>query len=303
MLGSSPYLGLQGCRNRENPNIYRAYATVFSDEDLIVNIDRIGMHRPTRGVMMNGEEVEMEAWKTAAEWLHFDLNPWTGCTTSACCYLFVMPVSLTMSVVASFFHSANHGHANTVNRGWEWRRVQGILALKDCREEDGGFHAVPGFHRHVRAWAEANEHLREKHVQPNVYDETTVQVPKDDPIREHVQHMPLRRGSLLIWDSALPHGNYPNNSAEFRVVQYIRMAPRRDPSLLPALIHSQEYLMIRPSMFPATYCPSELGKALLNWDEAVEEEKQQQQQQQQKDAELAAGIHDDSARQRSCCIM
>lgn len=34
--------------------------------------------------------------------------------------------------------------------GEEVLKVQGILALVDCTEKDGGFHAVPGFHKHVK---------------------------------------------------------------------------------------------------------------------------------------------------------
>ena len=35
----------------------------------------------------------------------------------------------------------------------------------------------------------------------------------------------MRAGSLLIWDSRLPHGNYPNESSQFRMVQYITFFP------------------------------------------------------------------------------
>ncbi len=38
----------------------------------------------------------------------------------------------------------------------------------------------------------------------------------------------MRPGSLLIWDSRIPHGNYPNESSQFRMVQYITFC-ERDP--------------------------------------------------------------------------
>ena len=34
----------------------------------------------------------------------------------------------------------------------------------------------------------------------------------------------MRAGSLLVWDSRLPHGNYPNESDKFRMVQCISSA-------------------------------------------------------------------------------
>lgn len=59
------------------------------------------------------------------------------------------------------------------NKGFDYCMVQGILGLYDCGPDDGGFHAVPGFQKHIQAWAEANEHLRERNTYPKIYDETT----------------------------------------------------------------------------------------------------------------------------------
>jgi len=35
----------------------------------------------------------------------------------------------------------------------------------------------------------------------------------------------MRPGSLLMWDSRTPHGNFPNESSDFRIVQYTGMFP------------------------------------------------------------------------------
>ncbi|CAF3729317.1 unnamed protein product [Rotaria sp. Silwood1] len=45
--------------------------------------------------------------------------------------------------------------------------------------------------------------------------------------------MPIRKGSLLVWDTRLPHGNYPNNSNQMRIIQYLHMAPIADEALRP----------------------------------------------------------------------
>jgi hypothetical protein len=37
-------------------------------------------------------------------------------------------------------------------------------------------------------------------------DPTTVQIPKNDKIRKDVQTIPVRKGSLIIFDSRIPHG-------------------------------------------------------------------------------------------------
>eukprot|EP00761_Pharyngomonas_kirbyi_P003996 gb/GECH01004000.1/.p1 GENE.gb/GECH01004000.1/~~gb/GECH01004000.1/.p1 ORF type:complete len:134 (+),score=20.31 gb/GECH01004000.1/:1-402(+) len=102
-------------------------------------------------------------------------------------------------------------------------RVQGIISVKDCGPNDGGFHCVPGFHHYIRGWAHENR----DRFDPTMQD-TTFQVPPNDPIRNHVQRMPMRAGILLIWNSMLPHGNFPNESENGRMVQYIKMAPLED---------------------------------------------------------------------------
>lgn len=42
-------------------------------------------------------------------------------------------------------------------------------------------------------------------------------------MRKHIQQMPIRKESLLIWDFCLPHGNYPKNSNKMRIIQYLHM--------------------------------------------------------------------------------
>jgi hypothetical protein len=155
------------------------------------------------------------------------------------------------------------------NNGMRVRKLQAILALVDCREEDGGFHAVPGFQHYISTWAKENQRLCLK--SNNSRDPTTVQISEDDPIREHVQCMPIRKGSLLIWDSRLPHGNYPNNSNRMRIIQYLHMAPIADEALRPFPLVQQD--------FPDTFQLTELGEKLYgfaSWESAVAQKRFQE---------------------------
>jgi len=92
-------------------------------------------------------------------------------------------------------------------------RIQGILALTDCDEDTGGFHCVPGFVPHFKEWAQS--------CIDQMTDAQLVYIPLHDPMRKGVQKLTMKRGSLLIWDSRLPHGSFPNNNDKFRVVQYL----------------------------------------------------------------------------------
>jgi len=75
-----------------------------------------------------------------------------------------------------------------------------------------------------------------------------------------------------MWDSRTPHGNYPNQSNGFRIVQYTGMfpVPNEDPYSIE-IRKSDMANIIR-------FCPlpiqiSELGKKVLGLEDFPEEEK------------------------------
>ena len=57
-----------------------------------------------------------------------------------------------------------------------------------------------------------------------------LEVPKSDPMQAWTQPVPMRAGSLLVWNSELPHCNYANDSDKFRMVQYVKCFPRPSSS-------------------------------------------------------------------------
>jgi len=158
------------------------------------------------------------------------MNPWTGNT-------------------ATFSWKLTNDQEN---RGYSLIKIQGILALVDCGPNDGGFHCVPGFNKHLRGWA--NQNL--EHFNPKNYD-TTIQVPRKDPIRFDIQKVPIRKGSILVWMSSLPHGAFPNDSERIRMIQYIKAADVNDTSLEP--------LNNDLSLLPPDFQLTELGKKILGF--------------------------------------
>jgi hypothetical protein len=250
ILGNERWLYPQACDNRQNPNIYQVFRTLLGDNELIVNITRAGLMRPTKNIFfpsLNKTE-DREEWKTVSEWLHIDMNPLTGRATT---YGFE-------NVAESHFDSSKdplEAQKKPQNNGMRIRKLQGILALVDCREEDGGFHAVPGFQHFIQTWTKQNEQLC---LDTNINgDPTTIQISKDDPIREHIQRMPIRKGSLLVWDSRLPHGNFPNNSNGMRIVQYLHMAPVSDEAIRPFPLSKND--------LPAKFYLTDLGEKLYGF--------------------------------------
>ena len=49
MIGDAPVMTRQLCENRQNPKIYHALKTIMKDEDIWVNMGRVGYFRPTKG--------------------------------------------------------------------------------------------------------------------------------------------------------------------------------------------------------------------------------------------------------------
>lgn len=250
ILGNDRWLYPQACDNRQNPNIYQVFRILFDDDELMTNITRAGLMRPTKNIFFPSvnQTEDREEWKTISEWLHLDMNPLTGRTTTY------------------GFENVAEGHSvrsenplkaqeKATNNGMRTRKLQGILALVDCRVEDGGFHAVPGFQHFIRTWTKQNEQICLNANQ--TFDPTTIQIPQDDPIRQHIQRMPIRKGSLLVWDSRLPHGNFPNNSNQMRIVQYLHMAPIADQALRPYPITKDD--------LPHQFHLSELGSKLYGF--------------------------------------
>lgn len=198
--------------NRQNERVYKAFVAVIGETDLIVDHDRIGAMRPT--YTSNG--VERPTWRTIDRWLHLDCNPITGGVS-----------------VASF---ANTDAKHNWDNGF---LLQGFLSLTDAREKDGGFHCVPGGHKIALEWARA--HGKESAG-------STLGVDADDPIRNWIQKISIRRGCLFVWSSFLFHANRPNYSDKWRIVQYIRMYVKHKTPFEPLFPFLGSY----PSYFQMT---------------------------------------------------
>jgi hypothetical protein len=247
ILGNDVILSKQMMENRQNEKVFRAFEIIFGHGDLIVDVGRASAMRPTRNVLIPESDihekdvvldtpseregyvyVDRPHWKTKSEWIHWDMHPWNGWTSTFA------------------WKSVNED----LNVGYDRLKVQGILSVIDCGPNDGGFHCIPGFQDHIRGWANANLDK----MKPTFRD-SSYQVPEEDPIRNDCQKCPIRKGSLLVWDSSLPHGTFPNDSENMRMIQYIKMADARDKSIGP--------LFSRRELLPDDFVLSELGDRII----------------------------------------
>jgi len=90
-------------------------------------------------------------------------------------------------------------------------RLQGLLYLSDCEENEGAFHCVPNFHHQIANWMDSipsNQNPRELALK--------TLTPK--PVIG-------KSGDFIIWHQALPHCATPNYGKTPRFVQYLTYFP------------------------------------------------------------------------------
>jgi hypothetical protein len=90
--------------------------------------------------------------------------------------------------------------------------VQGVFCISDSTPTSGGFHAISGFN------VEQFDKYAKMHPS-SLEDGDLIATKGECLLRNHLQRLFARRGSLIIWNSQTPHGNWPNQlSDEWRKV-------------------------------------------------------------------------------------
>lgn len=139
----------------------------------------------------------------------------------------------------------------TVEYFWHWDqnplkdpgfcRVQGLVALKDCPVECGGFQVVPDSHKSDFTHYGSVFARAKGAVSHDVTASDMVNVPSGEEGRAVWSRgikVPLRKGDIVLWDSRTAHGNFPNTSkTDYRLVAYLTygVAPPRGTDVRRAL--------------------------------------------------------------------
>ena len=266
-LAPEPAVFTKQCvSNRQNPKVAACLARTLrcanGPRDIIVSQDRWCVYRPTKSVPVgppvvhgscsverNGEiernrdaeehggakasgvEVrDMPEWRTRGN-LHLDLNPWTYNAGRADA---VPADELTFENLRDFSKETN---AVTALTG---PHVQGVVSLLDNRAQDGGTVLVPGFHSHFDRWAAA---LGDWQQYVDTHDDWqrnrlvwrgrgagSFKFGENDKVHALKCRVPMREGSMLIWDQRVVHGAMPNESERLRMAQFIKAFKREGAS-------------------------------------------------------------------------
>ncbi|EFC47465.1 predicted protein [Naegleria gruberi] len=270
IVGNDVYWTRVGMENRQNEKLVKCFELVYGMDrsKLWTSFDRIGVLKPTVDVPVPYNDsnslpksrqlsempsetslVQKKELKTESQWLHWDLNPYYC--------LGEYPAQAEDENDNKQIIGSNPDYYFIVenNSNYEVIRLQGILAISETREQDGGFVCVPGFVQHVKEYAEK---LRDYKPGPRC---TFLSVRKEDPLISQTQKVPVRKGSLIIFNSLLPHANFPNSSDRFRVCQYIKMVPKKG---------SEEFQRLRATMvhdlMSQDFVPNEIGKEVFGFN-------------------------------------
>ena len=107
-------------------------------------------------------------------------------------------------------------------RGEYGPHAQGVLALTDNEEDDGGTVVVPGFHRVFKNWQAALGSWESNRMGQRRRGCSYNFPNLKDPIHGLARRVPIRAGSLLLWNQCTVHGAVPNRSDSFRIAQFVR---------------------------------------------------------------------------------
>lgn len=250
----------QAWANRTHPDVYDIFRQLLNTAKLWGSIDRYGIMRPTkRRPPVERQEDQQENvdenWATKSEWLHWDLSPFHFGTSAA------------------GFGPQKKMNRQVLRQTYGSLRLQGLVTLTDCPLSTGGFHCVPGFQHQFFQWRDAN--IDGYGAQEEIQKRNFIEVPDSDEMRQHICQVPMRKGSVLIWNSMLPHGNFPNQSpSEFRMVQYIKMIPVDDSREFKPAISSCKFE--KTEWFPENYSLSALGRRMYGLEEWTDDDVEKQ---------------------------
>jgi hypothetical protein len=179
---------------RTHPQLYRIFSVLNGTQDLVTTIDVYGVKRAT--ILPNG--MVRNDWRPKPLQLHRDTD------------------------LLEYLKDVSISEKN--------RRYQALLAINQCvdnPEEIGGFECVPGSATCAASWARDN--IDSKAIQkltPAQRKSRFKNIPAGNLWHQRVQRLPIPRGCVVVWDAAVAHGNFGNNSLLPRLTMYCRMVPR-----------------------------------------------------------------------------
>ena len=113
--------------------------------------------------------------------------------------------------------------------------LQAVLSLQNNLPADGGTLIVPSFHKSFAPWVKslgpvvghlacsgASKGETGNWLVPREGGGGSYKFTSSDPIHKLARRVPLREGSMLVWDQRVVHGSAPNDSGNSRTAQFVK---------------------------------------------------------------------------------
>ena len=235
--------------NRCNKRLIKVLKALVG-ENIMVSHDRYTIFRATKGV----DGTNYDDYKTGERNVHLDLNPWW--------YYDAAMQAEVVGGLNSLGYESPHDFIKENNYVVQTmgRSVQCILNFADNAADDGGTVLCPRMHKHVEEWCSrvgqygnnqslrgnmpwltfdrfrdaGNDSGKQRQRAPGVPSKAELsQLERDahERLLGLAQRVPMRAGSVLVWNQLMFHGTSPNSSGQCRYAQYIKAFPRCDEGL------------------------------------------------------------------------
>ena len=211
-------------------------------EDVMVGHDRFTIYRATElsdesYTGKSEDEVESggsgQSRQIIFDWaqnVHLDLNPWWWLEAST--DVLIGADSITYNEAQDFVKENNF-----VVRSMG-PHVQCVLNFSDNAEEDGGTIVVPEFHSHLEKWCNEHAALRKPVPFVTFSDKVETENACEEELLQRSCRVPMRPGSVLIWNQTLAHGTQPNASPHNRTAQFLKAFSRKAVFLNDELVRT-----------------------------------------------------------------
>jgi len=231
MPDRSPAFTKSSLENRQNPLIYKVFSLLLQEPNLIVNHDRWCLFRPTKQIYFPETQnfLDKPNWATKTN-LHMDMNPfgYYDPNTPSKIESKLSELGYGPNKLNHFIFENNQIHHSQ----YKGLHLQGVINLHDNKEDDGGFWCVPGFKHHFEEWTKDMLSKKEQiEFIASAEDKNSVSFAAKGTgagasIYSNAIRIPMRKGSLVVWDQRTPHGAKKNNSNNARMAQFLKMYPK-----------------------------------------------------------------------------
>jgi len=196
--------------NRQNVLLAKIFSLLLNVkiDDVMVSHDRYTIYRATVNET-SGNIEDNTSFKTGSKNIHLDMNPWWYEESSQ---------DIINGRDSLFYNDPQDfiKENNLVVKSMGLH-IQAVINILDNKAVDGGTLIVPGSHKDMHKWNESNLHLR-KPLPFLTFCDNAV----EELLLSRAHRIPMKAGSVLLWNQNIFHGTCPNESSNCRMAQFIK---------------------------------------------------------------------------------